>query len=164
MTLSILVAVSSNGAIGKDNRLPWKISADLKRFKKLTMGHPIIMGRKTWDSIGRPLPGRANIVITRDRKLSAEGAIVVHSLEEALAAAARSDGSDEVFVIGGEQIYQMALSRADRVYLTRVHIPIEGDAFFPELDGEIYSETAREKGEGEPRHTFHIYEKGRAAA
>ena len=128
--ISLIVAASANNVIGTDGDLPWRLSDDLKRFKALTMGKPIVMGRKTWDSIGRPLPGRQNIVITRQKDFAAEGCDVVGSVAEALAAA--GDAAD-IMVIGGSQIYELFLPEADRLYLTRVHTEVDGDAFFPEL-------------------------------
>ncbi len=130
--ISLIVAASTNNAIGIGGDLPWRLSDDLKRFKAVTLGKPIIMGRKTWDSIGRPLPGRQNIVITRQPGFSAEGCDVVASVEEAVALAG---DVDEIMVIGGSQIYELALPFADRIYLTRVHAQVDGDAFFPEVDG-----------------------------
>ena len=129
--ISIIVAASTNNVIGANGDLPWRLPDDLKHFKAITMGKPIVMGRKTWDSIGRPLPGRQNIVITRQADFVAEGCDVVASLEDAAAAA--GDGK-EVMIIGGSQIYLLALPVAERLYLTRVHAEIEGDAFFPEID------------------------------
>jgi dihydrofolate reductase len=137
MKLSLIVAVSRNGVIGLDNQLPWHLPEDLKYFKSVTMGKPIVMGRKTYDSIGRPLPGRTNIVITRDPSWHADGVMVAQSLESALdmgSKASAEAGVEEVMVIGGEQIYRMTLPAADRLYLTQVDADVEGDAFFPELD------------------------------
>ena len=128
--ISIIVAASKNNVIGMQGGLPWKISDDLKRFKALTMGKPIVMGRLTWESIGRPLPGRQNIVITRQSDFSADGCDVVASPATALAAAG---DAEEIMVIGGSQIYDLFLPKAGRLYLTRVHIDVEGDAFFPEI-------------------------------
>jgi len=133
MKLSILVAVSENGVIGRKGELPWHLSADLRRFKRLTMGHTIVMGRKTWESIGRPLPGRRMVVVSRQADYLASGASVVTSLEEAYQSA-QDAGEEEVFVIGGAEIYRLALPQADRLYLTRVLAQVEGDTFFPELD------------------------------
>ena len=131
--VSLLVAMSENRVIGRENALPWRLPADLKRFKTLTTGRTIIMGRKTWDSLPRwPLPGRRNVVITRNRAFEAAGAAVVHSLEAALREGA---GEDEIFVIGGERIFQEALPLADRLYLTVVHASVEGDTYFPEFNG-----------------------------
>ncbi len=127
--LSIIVAVAENGVIGNRNALIWHISEDLKNFKRLTSGHPVIMGRKTFESLGRPLPKRTNVVITRQTDLKIEGCTMAHSLEEALALFPEEE---EVFVIGGAQIYAEALPLADRFYLTRVEHPYEGDTRFPE--------------------------------
>ncbi len=135
--LSLIVAVAENGVIGKDNGLPWRISSDMKYFKETTMGKPVIMGRKTFQSIGRPLPGRTNIVITRDTSFAPEGVIPAFTLEMALdvgKSLARAKGVDEVMVIGGAEIYALTLPDADRLYLTRVHGAVEGDATFPDLD------------------------------
>lgn len=136
-SVSIIVGAAENGVIGRDGDMPWKLSTDLKRFKALTLGKPVIMGRKTWASIGRPLPGRPNIVITRDKDFQAEGAHVVGSLAEALSLGqkfASETGADEICVIGGGNVYAQALPMVDYVHLTRVLASIEGDTFFPELD------------------------------
>jgi len=129
MILSCIVAVAENGVIGRGNGLPWRLSADLKRFKELTTGHALIMGRKTFESIGRPLPNRTSIVLTRDRAYQQPGAVVVHSLEEALD---RCRGEQEVFAIGGAAVFREALPRAQRLYLTRVHADVAGDVRFPD--------------------------------
>jgi len=133
--LSLIGAIGARTrALGKDNRLLWQIPEDLKRFKALTSGHPVVMGRKTWDSLPekfRPLPNRTNIVVTRQDGFVAEGATVVHSLDEALAAAG---SADEIFIIGGGELYAAALPQADRLYLTLVDDDTEGDAFFPAYD------------------------------
>lgn len=131
--LCLIVAQGENRAIGKDNRMPWHLPEDLQHFKRVTMGKPIIMGRKTFESIGRPLPGRTNIVITRQKDWQAEGVQAVASLEAAIERAA-AEAPEEIMVIGGAQIYQASLPLAERVYLTQVHETFEGDAFFPELD------------------------------
>lgn len=128
--ISIIVAVAENGVIGDKNRLLWYIAEDLRRFKRITTGHPVVMGRKTWESLGRPLPGRENVVVTR-QELSLDGARTVHSLAEAYAL---FPPEEEVFVIGGAQIYAEALPAADRFYLTRVQRAYEGDTRFPEWD------------------------------
>lgn len=130
MDISVLVAVAENGVIGKDNQLLWKLSDDLKLFKKRTLGHAVIMGRKTYDSIGRPLPGRTNIIISRNPELHIEGATVASSLEEALRQAETATPQDEIFIIGGQKIYELAAPYATRLYLTRVHAAPQGDAFF----------------------------------
>ncbi|HUC02161.1 MAG TPA: dihydrofolate reductase [Candidatus Paceibacterota bacterium] len=133
MKLSLITAMGENRVIGTGGKIPWHLSADFARFKATTMGHPIIMGRKTFESIGRPLPGRTNIVVTRDADYRAEGCLVAGSLEGAIALAKKENAS-EAFVIGGEQIYKAALGMAQVIYLTLVHGTFEGDAFFPELD------------------------------
>ncbi len=149
MTLSIIAAMASNRTIGINNTLPWRIPEDLKRFKALTMGHHMIMGRKTFDSIGKPLPGRTTVIVTRDRALKAEGCIVVHSLQEAIAACA---GDDEIFVAGGAELYAQTLPLADTLYLTEVRQEVAGDAWFPEFDRDEWVETSREKcGQREPQ-------------
>jgi dihydrofolate reductase len=132
MRVSILVAVAENGVIGRDGKLPWHLADDLRRFKQLTLGHAIVMGRKTWESIGRPLPGRRSIVISRQPGYHAEGADVVASLEAALKVA-ESTGNEEAFVIGGAEIYRLAIPLADRLYLTRVHAEVAGDVSLPDF-------------------------------
>ncbi len=132
--IAIVVAAAENRVIGKNGALPWRLPEDMKWFREITIGKPCIMGRKTWESLPkRPLPGRTNIVVTRDRGYRAEGAAVVASLDTAIEAGAR-ETSEEIVVIGGAQIYAEVLARADRIYLTRVHIIADGDAFFPVLD------------------------------
>ena len=126
--ISLIVAASENHVIGRDGDLPWRLSDDLKRFKAVTMGKPIVMGRKTWESIGRPLPGRQNIVITRQPGYLAEGCDVVATVDQAVAVAGEAA---EIMVIGGSEIYALFLPAAARLYLTRVHAEVEGDAFFP---------------------------------
>lgn len=146
--ISLIVAIGDNLVIGKQNELLWHIPDDLKRFKQLTLGHPVVMGRKTFDSIidflGKPLPGRQNIVITRDTSWSYEGVTVAHSLEEAIEAAQETD---EVFIIGGEQIYRQALPLAERLYLTRIDDAKEGDAFFPPYEDQFTTVLAKETRE-----------------
>lgn len=140
MRISAICAMSENRAIGRHNQLLWHLPADLKHFKKLTMGNPILLGRKTYESIGRPLPGRTNIVITRDNNFQAPGCLVVHSVERALDAVV---GNEEVFIIGGAQLYRQTLPLVQRLYLTMVHQHIEGDAFFPEINQAEWSEHER---------------------
>ena len=135
MILSMIAALDEKGGIGRAGRLPWHLSTDLKRFKALTMGHHVIMGRKTFRSIGKPLPGRTNIVVTRQRDYQAEGVVVAHSLEEALETA-ELHGDTEAFIIGGGELYAQALPIADRLYLTSVHTDSHAEIFFPELAGE----------------------------
>jgi dihydrofolate reductase len=140
MIVSIIVAAAENNAIGKDNQLICRLSADLKRFKALTMGHHMIMGRKTFESIGRPLPGRRSVIITRNLEYKQEGCIIVHSLEEALAVC----NDDEVFIIGGGEIYNQAFPLASKLYLTRINADIDGDTFIPEILATEWDELARE--------------------
>lgn len=165
MRLSIIVAAAENGAIGRDNALPWHLPGDLAYFRRVTMGKPVVMGRKTFESIGRPLPGRTNIVITRDRSWRHEGVHALASLEQALVLAADvavADGADELMVIGGAEIYAAALPLAARVYLTEVHAEIEGDVFFPELDRADWREVSRERqpaAEGGHDYSFVVLER-----
>ncbi len=141
LPVSIVVAVAENGVIGRDGDMPWKLSGDLKRFKAITMGNPIIMGRKTFESIGRPLPGRHNIVITRNSALQAKGVDHVSSLVEALKTAqswAAENGAKEICIIGGGEIYRQSLGFADRLYYTEVKTKPEGDTRFPAIDNNIW--------------------------
>jgi dihydrofolate reductase len=145
--VAVIVAVAQNRVIGIDNQLPWHLPNDLKHFKQLTLGKPILMGRKTFESIGKPLPGRTNIVLTREADFHAEGIHVAHSIEEALALARAQcavQGSDELMVIGGDRIYEQCLPLADRLYLTQVHAQVAGDAYFPDVDFSEWQEMARE--------------------
>lgn len=141
-TLSIIVAVAENGVIGKDNKLLWRLSDDLKNFKRLTTNHAIIMGRKTFDSIGRALPNRINIVISRSKTLKIEGCEVVNSIEAATEIAAKLSDANEVFIIGGDTIYRQTLPLAATIYYTKVYATMDGDAFFPALGSE-WQETER---------------------
>ena len=140
--LTLIAAVAKNRVIGNGNALPWRLPEDLKRFKALTLGHPVIMGRKTWESLGRPLPGRTNIVISRRVDFHAPGATSVGSLEAALAKA-EATGTDEAFIIGGAEIYAQALPLARRLQLTEIDRDYAGDAFFPSLDPAEWHETER---------------------
>lgn len=142
--LSIIVAVANNNVIGINNTLPWHLPEDLKRFKALTMGHHIIMGRKTYESLGRLLPGRTTIIVTRNKGYQVEGAVVVHSLEEAVEACGEDD---EAFLIGGAELYQVGLHMADKLYITEVHATFEGDAFLPSFDLAQWQESSRERHE-----------------
>lgn len=139
--VSLIVAYSQNRTIGKDNQLPWRLPGDLAHFKRHTLGHPIIMGRHTWLSLGRPLPGRTNIVVSRSGQGDFTGAVLVNSLEAALEHAA---AEEEVFIIGGAQLYGDALALVDRIVATEVHAEVEGDAFFPALDASAWVETERQ--------------------
>jgi dihydrofolate reductase len=133
MTISLIVAAAENNVIGKDNKLPWTLPADMKYFKNITWAMPVVMGRKTFEALGKPLTGRTNIVITRNKDWSAEGVKTVKSIDEAIIAAAATDAK-EIFVIGGGEIFKSVMSSADKIYLTRVHHSFEGDAFFPEIN------------------------------
>ena len=167
--LSLIAAVAKNGVIGRDNKLPWHLPSDLARFKRLTTGHPVIMGRKNWESIperSRPLRARTNIVVTRQADYQADGAIVVHSIAHAIAAARRAAGADEIFIAGGEDIYRQFLPFAQKAYLTKIHALVYGNTYFPNM--RLFN-WRQEEVPSEPRHTddeyttsFHVYE--RAAA
>ena len=142
-----VVAVARNGVIGREGDLPWRLPSDLKRFKALTMGKPVLMGRKTWDSIGKPLPGRPNIVVTRDAHFSAPGAEVLPSLDAGLAAAEREAadlGVDEICVIGGGQIYAQIFDRADVLHVTHVEADVDGDTRFPPIDPSVFEKVVEE--------------------
>lgn len=160
MALSLIVAMAKDRAIGRDNDLPWHLPADLKYFKSVTMGKPIVMGRKTYDSIGRPLPGRRNIVITRNADWQADGVDVVSSLAEAKELAL---GHDEAMIIGGAQIYAQALEYVDRLYITEVDLLVpDADAHFPEFASENWTEVSRETHPaegGKPGYSFVVYER-----
>lgn len=156
--LNIVVALAANGVIGRDGDLPWRLPADLKRFREITWGHPIVMGRRTHESIGRVLPGRLNVVISRDPHCAAAGCVVVPDLDAALVAA--GDVSD-VMIVGGAAVYAAALPRAARLYLTEVHAEVDGDVRFPAFDRHEWRETAREehRDEGEYDYSFVILER-----
>jgi dihydrofolate reductase len=149
--ISIIVALAENGVIGSDKRLPWHLPDDLKRFKALSLGKPIVMGRRTFESIGRPLPGRTNIVVSRRPELALEGTVVAHSLDAALAAAG---AAPEVVIIGGAEIFRQALPRTDVIHLTRVHARVAGDVIFPELDPGEWREIAAEHHAADERHQY----------
>jgi dihydrofolate reductase len=147
ITISLIVAAAENNVIGRSGGLPWRLSSDLKLFRTVTMGKPVVMGRRTFESIGKPLDGRTNIVITRRDDFTHDEVVVVASVEAALAAArsaAMATGADEIMIIGGSEIYRLLIVHAGRIYLTRVHATPEGDADFPELDPEEWHEVARE--------------------
>lgn len=152
MRISIIAAVSDNRVIGQGGSLPWRIPADMQHFKRLTMGKPVIMGRKTFQTLDKPLSGRKNIILTRSEDYTMPGCTVAHSLEEALEAA---EGADEVMIAGGEAVYRSALPHADRMYLTLVHASFSGDTYFPEWEPAEWREVEREDhtGTDEP-HTY----------
>jgi dihydrofolate reductase len=160
MKVAIIVAVSANGVIGRDNDLPWRLSADLARFKRLTMGHHLIMGRRTFVSIGRPLPGRTTVVLSRGRPELPDGVLLASSLDEALALCS---GDDQVFVAGGAAVFAECLPRADRIFLTRLHADFEGDVFFPpfeETEWDLVNREDHQAAEGEPcDYSFLTYQR-----
>jgi dihydrofolate reductase len=162
MRLSLIAAVSDNGIIGRGQDLPWRLSADLKRFKSLTMGHHIVMGRKTFESIGRPLPGRTLVVVSRQPNFAAENVLVTTSLFDAIELAQHA-GDSEVFVIGGGEIYRQAIDIVDRMFLTRVHASIEGDVYFPPVifdDWQLVAEQHHDADEkNEYDTTFQIFDR-----
>ncbi len=164
--VSIIVAVSTNNVIGADGGMPWTLPSDLKNFRRLTRGKPIIMGRKTHEAIGRALDGRVNIVVTRKSEYAPEGVVVCASLDDALAkghAAAASDGVDEICIIGGGEIYRAAMDSVTRIYLTRVHRDVDGDTVFPALDQGTWLETGGGPRKKEARDSvetsFHVFER-----
>jgi len=160
MKLAIIVAMDKQGLIGKDNDLPWKLSADLQYFRKVTMGKPLIMGRNTHESIGRPLPGRKNIVVTSNKEYQAEGCKVVGSLEHAFM---ECDDAEEAMVMGGASLYKQLLPQADKLYLTYVNAELEGDTWFPEWDKNHWKETRREDHQADEKnqypYSFVVYER-----
>lgn len=164
MKINLIAALTDDGVIGLDNHLPWHLPADLKRFKKLTTGKPILMGRKTWESIGKPLPERTNIVVSRDENFAAEGAVVARSIVEALA---EVEDAEEIFIIGGSELYGQFLCRADRMYLTYVHADVEGDTRFPEFDRSEWTEKSRKDFHADDSnaydHTFIRLERSKKA-
>jgi len=141
-TISLIWGMDSNRLIGKENGLPWRLPADMAWFKKSTMGKPILMGRKTYESIGRPLPGRTNLILTRQADLNIEGCTVIHSIDEALAEVA---DAEEIMVMGGAEIYALLLEQADRLYITEIDGAFEGDAWFPDFDLSLWRESGREE-------------------
>jgi dihydrofolate reductase len=157
--ITLIVAAADNGVIGRGNALPWHLPDDLKRFKQLTLGKPIVMGRKTFESIGRPLPGRLNIVVTRDANYRREGVSVVHGVDEAVRAAGEAT---ELMVIGGAELFRLFLPRATRVHLTRVHAEVAGDVVWPPLD-DTWGVVESEPHAADERHasamTFEVWEK-----
>ena len=151
MTVSLVVAHAENRTIGRGGTLPWHLPADLQFFKRLTTGHTIVMGRKTYESIGRPLPNRRSIVISRDPEFRADGVDVAHSLDDALAMAA---GDDDVFIIGGAEGFEQGLPAAERIYLTKIHAQIEGDVWFPPIDEGEWTAISREEHPADDRHAY----------
>ena len=166
MRTSLIVAMSQNNVIGREGDLPWRLSADLRRFKALTMGHHIVMGRKTYESIGRQLPGRTMVVVTRQDDYTAEFATVAHSLSAAIETA-QGSGDEEVFIIGGGEIYRQALDLVDRIHLTRVEAEISGDTYFPEFDLSRWQLIEQEIHDADEKneypYRFEIYERREAS-
>ena len=164
MHVSIIVAVAENGVIGRGGKLPWYLSVDLRRFRELTMGHTLLMGRRTWESIGRALPGRKMIVVSRQPgyQVHEAGIRVAANLDDALALA-KADGEEDAFVVGGAELYREALPRADRLYVTRVHARIDGDTFFPSYDMALWrlARTERHAADDKNDHpfSFEVYER-----
>ncbi len=161
MRITLVVAMDRNRLIGAGNKLPWRLPADLRHFKRITMGHPIVMGRRTWESIGRPLPGRTNIVVTRQGSFEAPGAVVVGSIDEAKEAAreaaermtgeAGGEGN-ELMIIGGAGVYEQVLAEADRIHLTEIHAEFEGDTYFPEISNDEWACVSREDFEKDDKN------------
>jgi dihydrofolate reductase len=151
--ISAIVAMSENRVIGDDIHLPWHLPADLKHFKTITSGHPILMGRKTYESIGRPLPNRTNIIITRNHAFKAEGCTVIQSIDQAIENAAATN-CDEMFIIGGAEVYKQLMPHIQRIYLTIVHEIFEGDVFFPELNLAEWKETSRVKHDADDDNDY----------
>jgi dihydrofolate reductase len=151
--ISLIVAMAQNGVIGRDNSMPWRLPEDLKRFRAFTLGKPILMGRKTFESIGRPLEGRTNLVLTRDRSWFAHGVIAVHSVEEALT---QASASDELVVIGGAEIYRLVLPFARRIYLTHVHADVQGDITFPEFDPTQWADVEFSSQPADDEHAYPV--------
>lgn len=159
MELILIAAVAANGVIGRGNRIPWQIPGEQARFKAITMGHVLIMGRKTWDSLPGPLPGRRSIVVTRDTAFAAPGAEAAHSLQEALAAAGPK--TEKIFVIGGEQLYSVALDRADVILISRLDQPFDGDAFFPPFPSPPFLLTHSERVAGPHPYTVETWRRAK---
>jgi dihydrofolate reductase len=155
LEISLVAAVADNGVIGADGGMPWHLPADLAHFKQITLGKPVLMGRLTWESIGRPLPGRRNLVLTRDTEWQATGAERVASLQEAIEAAGTRGGT-ELMVIGGAEVYRQALPSAKRIYLTRVHAEPWGDTLFPELDPDVWREVERRERQSDERNAWDL--------
>lgn len=153
MIISFIVAVSENNVIGKDNKLPWHLPADMKYFKNVTWAMPVIMGRKSYEALGEPLKGRTNIVVTRNKNWKVDGVQVVATIDHAITVAAQTDAK-EIFIIGGGEIFRAALPSADRIYLTLVHEAFEGDAFFPELKQDEWKLTSNRECEADAKNAY----------
>ncbi len=157
MEIIVIVAMAKNRVIGRDNDIPWHLPGEQQRFKKITMGHALVMGRKTYESIGRPLPGRTTVIITRQKDYTASGCRIAHSLKEAIQSCARAE---KVFIAGGEGIFREGLSYADAIYLTELERDVEGDIFFPEFDPQAFTLLTSERvEEDEEPYTFYKYQR-----
>lgn len=167
LQISIIAALDENGLIGADKGLPWRLPNDLRFFKRMTLGKPVLMGRKTWDTLDEPLPGRPNLVMTRETAFGAKGAKVVRTLEGALRLA-KADGFKELMVVGGAEIYAMALPMTDTLYLTRIHARLEGDTWFPTVDWSQWMRESAERHEADEKnpypHTFEVWQRLPSAA
>ncbi|MBS4209436.1 dihydrofolate reductase [Bacillus sp. FJAT-50079] len=162
MNISLIAAMDINRVIGQNNDLPWRLPRDWQHLKKITMGHPIILGRKNFESIGRPLPGRRNIILTRNSRCTYDGCEIAHTIEDVFELC---KGEEEIFIFGGEQIYQMFLPYVERMYITKIHHSFEGDTYFPDFDHEEWKEVSVEKGITDEKNPFvyyfHLYERKR---
>lgn len=152
MMISFIVAMDKNRVIGKNNQLPWHLPADLQFFKRVTMGHPIVMGRKTHESIGRPLPGRKNIIVTRNKEYHSQGCLVIHTIEELLDYAQKQN--EEIFLIGGSELFKATFPYADRLYITKIEHEFEGDTFFPEFEQSNWNILSLEKGTQDEKNPY----------
>ncbi len=152
MKVSLIAAMSENRVIGRNGAVPWRLPDDLKRFRERTLGHPVVMGRRTFESLAEPLPGRTSIVLSRGRGYRPGGALVAPTLDEALRLAAAAPGGDEVFIGGGEEVYRLAMDRAGAIYLTVVHARVDGDTFFPPIDESRWALVEEERHEADGRH------------
>lgn len=165
MLISAIAAISSNRVIGKDNQIPWYLPADFRFFKQTTLNHHILMGRKNYQAIGKPLPKRTNVVITRDPFFVSTGCVVVHSIEAAIQVA-HENGEDEAFIIGGGQIYEQAMPFVDKIYLTEIELEVDGDVFFPELDPNIWIVESEEYHEPDEKNAFaftiRVFQRGKS--
>lgn len=162
MIISAIVAASKNWVIGKDNEIPWYIPNDLRYFRRMTLGHHIILGRKNYESIGKPLPKRTNLIITRDTDFEAPGCLVMHNIDDAINHA-KKQKEEEVFICGGGQIYAQTMDRVDKLYFTEIEAVVEGDVFFPEIDFSKWNQISIERNQADERHeygyNFMVYER-----
>jgi dihydrofolate reductase len=166
--IAMIVGVAENGVIGSDQTIPWRIPSDMAFFKRTTMGKPVVMGRKQYETVGRPLPGRTNIVVTRQQGYAAEGIVVVQTIEAALAKAQEIDGVDEIMIIGGGELYAQLMPQADRLYVSHIDLAPDGDVRFPAIDPEIWDVVDRPEVEPSPKdeasYRVNVYERRKPAA